>query len=227
MGNGDHSRLFQAVAEVVNENKSSIFNIQLIIKSIKDKDLATQSYILNYIDEDGNTPLIKATENGHGDIVKLLFQAGADFEMHSKSGHSVLTMAASKGFLSLVKYYIEEKQMKVDLQSPKNTTKNSTTALIYAISGGHVEVVQYLVDQAEANINIRGLNDITPLIAAVRANNLILVGFLLERKAMINLFDANGTYVNQCIPQIVFISGFIICKRKKKKYHYLHYICIH
>ncbi|ETR68205.1 MAG: hypothetical protein OMM_10763, partial [Candidatus Magnetoglobus multicellularis str. Araruama] len=60
-------------------------------------------------DSEWNTPLMKASENGHLEIVKLLIENGADISIQQSIApeYTALIVASIKGHLEIVKYLVE------------------------------------------------------------------------------------------------------------------------
>ncbi|CAK9253192.1 unnamed protein product, partial [Sphagnum jensenii] len=59
-------------------------------------------------DNIGDTPLHRAAEKGHLDVVKYLVEKGADVKAANKYGYTPLHWAASSGKLDIVKYLVEK-----------------------------------------------------------------------------------------------------------------------
>ncbi|GIY84975.1 ankyrin-1 [Caerostris darwini] len=97
----------------------------------------------NATDNRGQTPLLLAAENDHSEVVKLFLQLKPDLvSKASSSGITCAHIAAQKGSVAVIKGL-----MKFD---PKLVTtarsKNNSTALHQAASGGNAEVVQVLLE---------------------------------------------------------------------------------
>jgi ankyrin repeat protein len=63
------------------------------------------------VDVYGNTPLHRASQNGHLDVVKYLVEKGADFQAVDKVGDTPLHDASYYGKLDVVKYLVEKALM--------------------------------------------------------------------------------------------------------------------
>ena len=57
---------------------------------------------VNVKDEDGETPLFCASNNGHKEIVKLLLEHGADVNAKNNYGNSPLHCVSEKGHTEIV-----------------------------------------------------------------------------------------------------------------------------
>jgi ankyrin repeat protein len=98
---------------------------------------------INAKDEDGQTPLDIAVRDGRNDIIELLLANGAEA--------SSIFVAAAIGDLSKVKEFLEEG---VDINAKEGP--RGQTALHLAASEGHMQVVEFLVENG-AHVNA-GMN---------------------------------------------------------------------
>ena len=105
-----------------------------------------------------------AVEGGYLDIVKLMIEKGADDFTISNA----LNNAAREGQINIVKYLFG-----------KTANSSNSSVMRYAIYGGHLDVVEYLIDKVEYDLN--DLNDI--MAKAVDNGKLDIVKFLIEKGA--------------------------------------------
>lgn len=116
-------------------------------------------------DGHGLTPLHRACQNDHLDVVKTLVELGTKLTAEGEfteelrahleplfgaTGNPIgtpLHAAAMNGSLQCLKYLVETRNDLVDVQ-----TESGVTPLIRAVQNGHVEVARYLVQQ-KANLN--------------------------------------------------------------------------
>ena len=98
-------------------------------------------------------------------------------------------------------YYINKKdiqkveellQKKPSLISDPITPTSKVTALIQAVSIGSLEIAEMFITKYSADPNLPSPKGETPLIAAIRKNNLTMVEFLLEKGANPNYVDKAG-----------------------------------
>ena len=130
----------------------------------------------NYVGKAGWTALIFASHNGHGEVVKLLIEKGAEVNRTGKAGVTALITASHKGRGEVVKLLIE-KGAEVDL--PDETGR---TALMVATIHGHGEVVKLLIEKG-AEVNRTGKAGVTALITASRNGRREVVKLLIEKGA--------------------------------------------
>jgi len=99
-----------------------------------------------------------------------------------------LVNAARAGDLTKMRELVEQGQV-MDI----NETVVGNTALHYAVFYAHVNAVQFLVEEAGANVNVQNLSGQTPLNWAVERNNIELTTLLLEYGADPDLMDKTGS----------------------------------
>lgn len=71
------------------------------------KSLLEYSPYMPIIDNDGMTPLVRASYNGHGETVQVLLEAGADVNSVTNDGKSALMLAKEKGHTPIVELLME------------------------------------------------------------------------------------------------------------------------
>jgi ankyrin repeat protein len=111
-----------------------------------------------------DSPLLAATENGHYDIVPILFQVRADVNLADCSGNTALMMASGHGRDDVVRSLLQ-RGADVNAATTRQTFQKSmasresgswerececwmegVTALMMSSKGGHVEVVRTLLE---------------------------------------------------------------------------------
>ena len=146
----------------------------------------------NLRDQAGRTPIKIACGMGNVDVAQFLIQAGA--EVHENSVHEAsyagnlvlvkmlhetkdirlnyfanepmptsLHRACAAGNLDLVKYLVEHGVMTVVSQYAKD---GEDTLLHVASDYGNVDIAEYLIDELKLDVNAKGKNQRTPLMAA-------------------------------------------------------------
>lgn len=137
---------------------------QQLVSAVKKNDLESARKLIergadvNQTDNRGNSLLIVAAADGHGEMVKLLLDAGADLtavdsSMQATALHAAAYLGHPQVMQILVDYGID-----LDAQGPYN----GYTALHDAVWQNNVEGVRIL-KIAGANTNIKGDNNKTPL----------------------------------------------------------------
>ena len=137
--------------------------------------------------QDGNTPLLIASQNGHSAIVKLLLQSSdIDVNVASKDGITPLIHASENGHTAIVKLLLNTPG--ILLNQSGSDEQGCPTALTEASKKGHSEIVELLLQASGIDINHAAMGGMTPLIYATRAGHTAVVQLLL---------DAPGIDVNQ------------------------------
>jgi ankyrin repeat protein len=103
-------------------------------------------------------------------------------EVRNASDESPLMLAALKGFLPLVKKLVD---------NDADVNKTGWTALHYAATGGHVPVIEYLLDQS-AYIDAESPNGTTPLMMAAMYGSPEAVKSLIQAGADLTLKNQLG-----------------------------------
>ena len=102
---------------------------------------------VNQKDNDGYTAMLLATERSHADVVQVLIDAGADFEVKDEEGSSPLLWACYSGQVAVVK-------MLVGAGADVCVTNNQgDTCLMLAARNGHIETVRTLLCMPEVDMN--------------------------------------------------------------------------
>ena len=155
------------------------------IKAIIRKD----STKINEKNEDGNTFLHIAVQEGDIDIAQYLVSQGADINAKDNLDQTPLQIAIHEDNVELAKYLIY-KGADVDA---KNLFRQ-TTPLHIAVDKGNLEIAKLLVLQG-ANINAKNLEHESPLYIAVKRSRLEVAKYLVSQGADLNIRDKRGKYL--------------------------------
>ena len=136
----------------------------------------------------GYTPLMKAAENGHTEVVRLLLASGKVYPnaVTRLDDRTALSFAAEKGHVEIVRLLI-----------PKTGIINGGasfgyTALMWASSNGHAEVVRLLI-AARAWVGLQTFrHGITALMLAAENGHTAVVRLLLTARADVNTKRKDG-----------------------------------
>lgn len=102
---------------------------------------------LEHESEGGRTPLMKACRAGHICTIKFLINKGADVNRQSTSNdHTPLSLACAGGHQAVVELLLKSGA------DPFHKLKDNSTMLIEASKGGHIGVVQMLLDYPNSMI---------------------------------------------------------------------------
>lgn len=135
--------------------------------------------------DNGVTPLLVASLNGHSDIVEVLINAGADVDAKDNAGVTPLIAAAYCGHAKTVKKLIEAKAS-LDMYN-----KNGATALMAASINRKTTAAKMLIS-AGADVNRKDVAGMTPIMLAIKNDLPLLTKALLEAKANLNITDNQG-----------------------------------
>ena len=136
----------------------------------------------NSVDENGDTGLIAAARAGNAATVDVLLAAKADPQRRNRFGDTAMMVGALNGHFGILKA-LRAKGAAVD--GP------GWTPLIYAATGGHEEIVRWLLGEG-ADVNATSPNGTTALMMAVRENRYSTSILLIARGANVNHRNENG-----------------------------------
>jgi hypothetical protein len=139
---------------------------------------------INTMDKRGVTVLRHAVEGRHLKIIRRLLQIKGDFldvdlefeDGWKDGGHTALSIAASRGYLDIVKLLVEKGHADINKEST-----HGLTALISAISGKHMDVIEYLIDQPNCRIHQECVNGATAIRKAIIMNEKDIVSLLIQK----------------------------------------------
>jgi hypothetical protein len=98
----------------------------------------------------GNTPLMRACENGHLPVVNLIlgYLTAVEVNLANDSGWTSLMLAAYNGHAMIVTALLTKGNADACIEK-----KSKYTALCYACSSGHVAVAQALIKSARDDVH--------------------------------------------------------------------------
>jgi len=175
-----HRGLLTVVSKLIEAHKSN-------------GDKAKSATYLDNASEEGVSPLIAASSEGHDEVVSALLEAGASVSIHDKDGTTALMAAAARGHLPIVRRLV------VAGANVNDQNTDGHTALMFAYNGKtQVETLmerysQYLEDE-EDPATATGKDDggTGPLIKEALSNHTALVDYLLSNGADTSLKDKEG-----------------------------------
>jgi len=131
---------------------------------------------------DGTPVLVTAAREGSEKVVDVLLAAGAKVDQANSYGDTALKLAALHGRTSIAR---KLRARGAQVETP------GWTPLIYAATGGHDEMVRYLLAEG-ANINATSPNGTTALMMAVREEKFSTAELLIARGANVNMRNEQG-----------------------------------
>lgn len=139
-----------------------------VVKLLFDKGVR---HITNYEEGFSDPPIMSAIDSGNLEIVKFLFERGADINI-SNSYYTPLSKASSNGYIDIVKFLVENGA----IIETKN--KRGMNALMEASKYNYTEIVKFLVDRG-ARVDVEIAKE-SPLIYAAMNKNYDLLKYFIE-----------------------------------------------
>jgi ankyrin repeat protein len=139
-------------------------------------------------DSVGNTPLYIACSYGNVEAAKLLINNGADVTAQGKDRRNILQTSCLLGHTTTVCYLLTLPE-KTDLV--KHESKTGFTALRFACTKGHIEIVRLLLENS-ANIDVKDDIGFTSLSAASASGHTDVVKLLVENGADVETLGTDG-----------------------------------
>lgn len=103
---------------------------------------------LNQLFSHGESLMTLAVSSGNISTVRSIWNSGADANFPNRSGKTPFMIAAEKGFLDIVEFFLTKHSTKLDLQN-----KDGETALMLATKSGRFEIVDTLISYgADPNV---------------------------------------------------------------------------
>jgi ankyrin repeat protein len=168
-------------------------------------------YFLEITDNQLNTCLLTATENGYERIVELLINNGANMKAQNKDKSNALEISCRKGYFEMTKILID----KMDIHEDINLNSGPKSLLHLATDDGAHEIVKLLLSRG-ALIDSLNENKQNCLDVAIDRGYQDVIKVLLNDKNWIKLFQNND---NQKQMKKSFLSN-IFKKSKKNKNNY-------
>ena len=161
---------------------------RLLFQSCKNGSATTVQHLLtqhsdlraqinSLTDDDGNTFLIIASENGHTGIVKLLLECGANIDHRNSRGWTALLKASKKGDSKLETIELLLKHgAQVDLQND-----DGESALMVAAQNSQAKLATKLVQEYGASVGLKQEQcSWTALMEASESGSINIVKLLIE-----------------------------------------------
>lgn len=114
-------------------------------------------------DRNGNAALHTATLYGHLQLVKILLKYDAD--IYQKGQHDAIAphIAAKEGHIHLIQLFCPRYVVNINVKIPCFLDGREKSVLHLASENGHVETVKTLLNQFEAEVNLKDSDGNTPL----------------------------------------------------------------
>ena len=132
---------------IVAAQTNNFERVRLLVEQGADKDK---------VDDQGCTPLYRASARGHLGVAQYLVEQGATLDKADNHGSTPLLVAAANGHLEVCRYLLEQGADR------DKAYINGYTPLHYAALCGHLEVTMLLMSYG-ADLNARNNNDRLPI----------------------------------------------------------------
>lgn len=129
----------------------------------------------------GHTPLHRAAQEGHAEVVLYLLEMGADISRTDRRGHTPLHLASVQGHLAVVRHLMAHGA------NPDLPDLRGMTPLHLAATAGSLPVLVYLVEQG-LSLEVMDTEGKTPLHWAAERGRVEHMQYLLAQGAQV---DAN------------------------------------
>ena len=166
----------------------------------------------NALDRWGNSPTDDAYINSHSSILELLQERGGTISkkafLRAENTYQLIKEAYLGNLAKLKKMVLENNA------NPNECDYDSRTPLHLAVEEDHMEVVKFLVEEAQADINAQDRFGNTPLDCCLRKSkekiNLTLIKYLKEMGGQIQSSDKSIHLCNAAYANIVELVDAII-----------------
>ncbi|XP_017558890.1 KN motif and ankyrin repeat domain-containing protein 2-like [Pygocentrus nattereri] len=184
--------VFQQWFHVSAEEDSCADTVALYLNEVSTKTPTILQFLVNMVDDNGNTALHYSVSHSNFSIAKLLLDTGGcEVDLRNKIGYTAIMLASLVPVDSPKDMKVIQKLMELgDVNA--HAGQVGQTALHLAVRHGRVSTVQQLLAQG-ANINAQDQAGTTALISACDRGHTDIVRILLEHPDCdINLTDKGG-----------------------------------
>jgi ankyrin repeat protein/predicted DNA-binding WGR domain protein len=147
--------------------------------------------LLGKVDKFKKTALIHAVKNGHFEVVKYLIQKGASPYFGDSSDNLPIHYAVAFGWLDITRLLVEGADCKLN-----SFNSWRYTPLNLAIKKHHNELLDYIFNSKEVDLNARDENGMTMLLQTMKTKSsetTVMIKLLIEHGADMNVTAADGT----------------------------------
>jgi ankyrin repeat protein len=142
-------------------------------------------------DADGTPATMLATRGGHVEALRALVEAEADVDAQDATLDNPMLYAGREGLLDILRAVTEAGA------DPTITNRYGGVALIPASERGHIEVVRYLLDETDIDVDHVNRLGWTALLEAILLSDggprhQAIVELLIENGADVDLADGDG-----------------------------------
>ncbi len=140
--------------DAVNAERVDI--VELLLSFSQDIDINEKDPHTEDVFRSGKTPLLLAITNSDELMVNFLLEKNAKADICDDNGASPLMIAAVRGNPTMLASLLDKGR--VDIHFENKSTKDSSTALMYAAKGGLTLNAQFLMDRDASKVNSRKIH---------------------------------------------------------------------
>ena len=153
--------------------------------------LETSEIDLNARDSGGRTALMAATYANQPEAVDLLLRAGADVDLQDNMLNNPFLYSGAEGLMAILKLTNEAGA------DPALRNRYGGVAIIPAAEKGHLDAVQYLLEETDVDVDHINKLGWTGLLEAIilsdgGSRHIEIVRLLVDAGADVNLADGDG-----------------------------------
>ncbi|KAK3546543.1 hypothetical protein QTP70_026530 [Hemibagrus guttatus] len=171
--------VFQQWFHVCAEENSSADTVALYINEVATETPAVLQFLVNMVDDNGNTALHYSVSNSNFSIVKLLLDTGVcDVDLKNKTGYTAVMLASLQPLDTDMDIKVVQQLMELgDVNARAGQV--GQTALHLAVRHGRASTVRLLLAHG-ANVNAQDQAGTTALISACDRGHTDIVRILLQ-----------------------------------------------
>eukprot|EP01041_Mallomonas_annulata_P008882 gene8882-18393_t len=143
--------------------------------------------LIHLTDEDNDTVLIKASQNGHKDITSFILKNihihNININHRNNHGWTALILACWNNHIHVAQLLLLQVKVDVNIQD-----YNGRTALIKAIQNNNKDIVQLLL-QREVSLDIRDQDGYSALAWSIQQKDYHMTNLLLQAGAYVDILD--------------------------------------
>lgn len=184
--------VFQQWFHVAAEENSCADSVALYLRQVAKQSPAVLQFLVNMVDDNGNSALHYSVSHSNFSIVKLLLDTGVcDVDLKNKVGYTAIMLASLSPVEGIMDINVAQRLMELgDVNARAGQV--GQTALHLAVRHGRASTVRLLLANG-ANINAQDQAGTTALISACDRGHIDIVRILLEDPDCdINLTDKGG-----------------------------------